>query len=166
MGCLSGLISKRNCYFALPLFPSSLWVYHVMVWTYFSICLFCGCQGHITCVKDFKDTSVLIWNMEKTVWYFLWFPVCMSFQGHATVLLVAMFVFALGYIISTLVLFGIISTLIVEFWYDQIIMKFRHVSRVNTVNLFVFSWLLQAFRKMLPVQCLSQVCLWYANNGW
>jgi hypothetical protein len=64
--------------------------------------------------------------MEKTVW------------------VIAMFVLALGYFISTLVLFGIISTLIVEFWYDQIIMKFRHVSQVNTTNLFVFSWLLQA----------------------
>jgi hypothetical protein len=87
----------------------------------------------------------------------------MSFQGHVIVLVIAMFVLALEYFISTLVLFGIISTLIVEFWYDQIIMKFRHVSRINTANLFVFSWLLQTeaaqVQKMLPVQCLSQVCL-------
>jgi hypothetical protein len=63
---------------------------------------------------------------------------------YVIVLVIDMFVLALGYFISTLVLFRIISTLIVEFWYDQIIMKFRHVSRVNTANLFIFSWLLQA----------------------
>jgi hypothetical protein len=52
---------------------------------------------------------------------------------------IAMFILALWYFISTLVLLGIISILIIEFLYDQIIMKFRNVSQVNTANLFVFS---------------------------
>jgi hypothetical protein len=61
-----------------------------------------GFQGHISAyLKYGKDYLIR-----------LMVPVCTSFQGHVTALLVAMFVLALGYIISTLVLFGIISTLI------------------------------------------------------
>jgi hypothetical protein len=32
------------------------------------------------------------------------FPVCMSFQGHVSVLVIAMFILALGYFVPTLVL--------------------------------------------------------------
>jgi hypothetical protein len=88
-------------------------------------------------------SDLLMLNLNQNVWVFDVVPCCFSF-------------FCADSVRHDMLMF-------VEIHSIYLYIKFRYVNRVNTTNLFVYSLdcyrkKLHRVRKMLPIQCLSQVC--------